>query len=297
MAGRKVCFGLVCVTASEECRYRTITRTRLLSLPAGGRKQTLQELYWANLGRLSWTIGFCQRRGIRLYRVTSDLFPFSDEPIGRELLLGMRANLSAVGRRLERLGMRMVIHPDQFVVLNSESAAVVENSVEILMAQAMWFDLLGLPRSPWSAMNIHGGKSDRAEQLVAKIKALPEAIQSRLTLENDEHAYGAQQILEICRAAGVPMVFDNLHHAVKEKLSSYDDPSFEHYTREARKTWRPANWQLVHLSNGRERFDDPRHSEIIEQVPPAYGRVQWIEVEAKGKERAIERLAAGGRGR
>jgi hypothetical protein len=33
-------------------------------------------------------------------------------------------------------------------------------------------------------------------------------VRSRLTLENDGHAYGAAEVLAVCRAAGVPMVFD-----------------------------------------------------------------------------------------
>jgi UV DNA damage endonuclease len=292
--------GLVCLSFTEECRYRTITRSRYLGLPAGERKGVLRELYWDNLRRLHWTLGFCARRGIRLYRVTSGLFPMSDEPLGDEVLGEMAASLSAIGRRAERLGIRVLNHPDQFVVLNSENPKVVQTSRKILEKHGRSFDLMGLPCSPWSAMILHGGKSGRARELIAEIATLPECIRKRLCLENDEYSYSAAEILEICRAAGVPMIFDNLHHAIKEKISDYGHPSFAEFVAAARETWRPRpEWQIVHLSNGNESVLDRNHSQYITDVPPAYAGVEWIEVEARGKELAIEELRKrmGGRGR
>ena len=282
--------GLVCVTHGPRCRFRTITRTQFLKLVPAAQQDALHELYWSNLQRLNWTLSFCASRGIRLYRATSSLFPMSDEPLGREVLDSMGANLSAVGRRAQHLGIRVVMHPDQFVVLNSSSRAVARTSARILEKHAMWFDLLGLPRTPWSALIIHGGKSGRAQQLERAIAQLPEPVRSRLCLENDEYAFSAEQVLQICRRSGVPMIFDNLHHAIREQLQTYDDPSFERYTRLARETWPDPRWQIVHLSNGRGAFLDRNHADFITSMPDAFRRVQWIEVEAKAKELAIADL-------
>ena len=284
--------GLVCITRSGECRYRTITRSRFLSLGTRQRRIALTQLYWENLGRLHWAVTFCRRKGIRLYRVTSGLFPMSDEPLGEGLLRGMWANLSSVGRRVERLGVRVLGHPDQFVVLNSESAAVARTSRKIMDKHALSFDLLGLPRSPWSALILHGGKAGRGDQLVAAVRDLPDAVRSRLVLENDEYAYGAEEILDVCRRAGVPMVFDAHHHVVKEKLDSYEHPSVRRLTEAARATWPDPAWQIVHLSNGKGGFADRNHSDFITHVPTAFASAPWIEVEAGAKDHAIERLRA-----
>lgn len=282
--------GLVCLTQSERCRYRTVTRTRFLTLSPADRVKTLETLYWDNLSRFHGALSFCSQNGIRLYRVTSNLFPLSDEPEGSGVLESMPALLSSIGRRARGLGIRVVIHPDQFVVLNSESEKVVRTSVRILEKHARAFDLMGLPRTTWAAMNIHGGKAGRGDQLVETIRALPDGVRSRLTLENDERAYGAGEILAVCRRAGVPMIFDNLHHAVRDGLTTYDHPSFARFVREAATTWPDPSWQIVHLSNGLDAFADPRHSDLIADVPPAYRFVPWIEVEAKGKECAISAL-------
>jgi UV DNA damage endonuclease len=282
--------GLVCMPFGPGVRFRTITRTRYLSLAKVERERALLAVYWDNLGRLHQMLTFCSRLGIRLYRMPSSLFPMSDEPLGTGLLNGMAANLSSVGRRAERLGIRILIHPDQFCVLSSESPAVVRTGVTILTKHALSMDLMGLPRSPWASILIHGGKAGRSDQLVQQIAKLPENVRQRLCLENDEYSYSAGDILDCCRRAGVPMIFDNHHHAIKERLARYDDPDLARVVADARATWPDPAWQVVHLSNGRAGFLDREHSDLIEQVPPAYRGVHWIEVEAKGKEAAIAGL-------
>jgi UV DNA damage endonuclease len=75
-------------------------------------------------------------------------------------------------------------------------------------------------------------------------------------------------------------------------LDSYDHPSVGEMVEAARATWQQPEWQLVHISNGRESFRDRHHSDLVEAMPAAYRSVPWIEVEAKHKELAIERLRA-----
>ncbi|MBD2256565.1 UV DNA damage repair endonuclease UvsE [Pseudanabaena sp. FACHB-2040] len=282
--------GLVCITTSQAVRYKTLTRKRLLLMSPAEQTEALRSLYAENLRRLHLALTFCQEQGIRLYRLPSGLFPFADMAVGRAVLEELVEPLGQVGQRAEELGLRLVLHPEQFVVLNSDNPTVIENSILVLSALAYQFDLMGLPQSSWTVMNIHGGKGDRAERLVQNIQALPETIRSRLTLENDEHTYSAAEIFDICRAAQVAMVFDAHHHLVHEQLESYDDPSVAEMVAAAQTTWPDPTWQLVHISNGRETLRDPRHSDLIWTMPEAFRQMPWIEVEAKGKEDAIAKL-------
>ncbi|WP_193196911.1 UV DNA damage repair endonuclease UvsE [Nostoc sp. MG11] len=284
--------GLVCITFDKQVRFRTMTRTRYLKLSLSDRESALRELYSHNLQRLYDALFFCQENGIRLYRMSSGLFPLSDmeDEIGANILEEMSANLGEIGQQAQALGIRMVLHPDQYVVLSSDSAEVVQASIKILERHARTFDLLSLPRSPWSLMNIHGGKSQRTEQLVRIISELPEAIKSRLTLENDEYAYSASEILAVCQQAGIPMVFDAHHHICHENLDSYDHPSVAEMFYAARETWTNPDWQLVHISNGEVAFNDRKHSDLITAMPNVYHEAPWIEVEAKHKEEAIAHL-------
>lgn len=284
--------GLVCITTSQAVRYRALTRKRLLQLERAEQKRVLQELYRDNLARLDGALDFCAARGLRLYRMTSGLFPFADDEAGADILDGVREDVARVGRRAAAQGVRLVLHPDQFVVLSSDSPQVVANSVKILETHARVMDYLEQPRDPRALIEIHGGKSARAERLVKVVRGLPDAIRTRLAFENDEYAYSADEILEVCRAAEVPMVFDAHHHVVREKLNSYEHPSVGEALAAARETWPRPEWQLVHISNGRTSFGDRHHSDLITEMPSSYRRAPWIEVEAKLKELAIEKLAA-----
>ncbi|WP_432812840.1 UV DNA damage repair endonuclease UvsE [Pantanalinema sp. GBBB05] len=282
--------GLVCITASNQVRYRTLTRKRLLQLEPAAQSQALRELYAENLRRFELAIDFCAAQQIRLYRLTSALFPFADDPVGEAVLMEFAELLQQLGDRIQALAIRVVLHPDQFVVLNSDRPEVITNSIKILTTHARIFDLLGLPPSQWAAMNIHGGKGDRADRLISVIRDLPTSIHSRLTLENDEYTYSAEEILTVCQAAQVAMVFDAHHHVIHEHLDSYEHPSVAQMLAAARTTWTTPDWQLVHISNGCEFFTDPRHSDLITEMPSAYWNAPWIEVEAKLKEQAIAGL-------
>src|SRR5215212_1929903 len=150
--------GLVCLTVSDAVRYRALTRKRLLQFDEAERRRMLRELYADNLSRLNGALDFCAGRGLRLYRMTSALFPFADDAAGADVLEEFNDRLGETGRRAAALGIRLVLHPDQFVVLNSDSPQVITNSIKILETHARVMDLLEQPRSSWALMEIHGGK-------------------------------------------------------------------------------------------------------------------------------------------
>lgn len=288
----KTNLGLVCITNSDEVRYKTTTRKNLLSLDESAQREKLRTIYAENISRLKKAVEFCLSKNINLYRMTSALFPFSDEAMGAEILAEFTDELAEIGIDAMTRGLRLVLHPDQFVVLSSDSESVVENSIKILRMHAKTMDLLKQPRSEWAAMTIHGGKSDRSDRMVENILKLPEEIRSRIVLENDEHAYSSDEILDICRRANVPMVFDAHHHICHENLEDYNHESVEKTFYAARETWKNPELQMVHISNGREKFGDRAHSDLIFTMPDVFRFAPWIEVEAKHKELAIEKLQA-----
>jgi UV DNA damage endonuclease len=284
--------GLVCITIDKKVRFRTMTRTRYLKLDLHQRETALKELYQHNLQRLHDALSFCAENQMRLYRMSSALFPLSDmeDEIGANILEQMSAELGEIGEKAQFLNIRMVLHPDQYVVLSSDDTKIVETSIKILARHARTLDLLGLPRSHWSLMNIHGGKSQRSQQLIKVICELPANIKNRLTLENDEYAYSAEEIATVCQQTQIPMVFDAHHHICHEKLDSYNHPSVETMFYAARETWTNPDWQLVHISNGEQTFNDRKHSDLITAMPNIYHQAPWIEIEAKQKEVAISHL-------
>jgi UV DNA damage endonuclease len=281
---------LVCITHSHEVRYKRTTRKRLLSLPGDEQADLLRTLYAANATVLENAVAFCLANDVRLYRISSGVFQFSDELFGREILSEISDRLAAIGRKALDNGIRLVMHPDQFVVLSSDSDDVVANSIKILAMHGNTMDMLGQPRSEWATLTIHGGKGKRPDRLVESIFRLPEAVRTRIAFENDEHAYSSNEVLDVCRRASVPMIFDAHHHACREGLDDFNDPSVAEMFWAARETWAESAHQLVHISNGREHFNDRAHSDLITAMPDVYRNAPWIEVEAKHKELAIAGL-------
>ena len=282
--------GLVCVTVANDIKYRTITRKRLLEQSPATQQKLLDELYRSNIQAFDNAMRYCEQQGIALYRIPSSIFPFADDDLGRDLLASFADTLARSGARARERGIRLVMHPDQFVVLSSDSAGVVANSVKILQMHGDIMDLLGQPRTPWALLEIHGGKANRSDALVDNIARLPDAIRCRLGLENDEYAYSAEEIHDVCVRSGVPMVLDAHHHIVHEKLDSYDHPSVAEMLAKARATWAVPEHQLVHISNGRTSFNDRQHADMIDTMPASYVHAPWIEIEAKSKEDAIRAL-------
>ncbi|MDO4263091.1 MAG: UV DNA damage repair endonuclease UvsE [Deinococcus sp.] len=293
-------YGLVCLTAGPEVRFRTITRTRYLALTDAEKREKLRDIYGSNIHRLGVAAEFCAERGIRLYRLSSSLFPMLDlrhegteDQISGEVFAELAVQLRAAGAAFTAAGIRTLMHPEQFIVLNSERPEVRESSLHALSVHARVMDALGLERSPWNLLLLHGGKGGRGAELAALIPDLPDAIRLRLGLENDERAFGAADLLPVCEATGTPFVFDAHHQVVHERLPDYEHPSLREWVLRARDTWQPPRWQLVHLSNGIDGPHDRRHSWLIADVPSSYADVPWIEVEAKGKEEAVAALMNG----
>ncbi|WP_420594782.1 UV DNA damage repair endonuclease UvsE [Deinococcus sp.] len=293
-------YGLVCMTLGPELRFRTITLKRYRSLDISERYAALLDLYASNTAKLTEAAAYCTARGIRLFRMSAALYPMLDlldDPTGTAVLDELAPALLAAGQAFKAAGIRVLIHPDQYIVLNSDRPEVRASSLHQFLTHADVLDRLGFERSPYHCMILHGGKGGRGDVLAAVIRDLPDTARLRLALENDEHIYSPAELLPVCQATNTPLVFDAHHHVVHDKLLDQEDPSVREWVLRARQTWTPPSLQVVHLSNGIEGPQDRRHSHLIADLPSAYFDVPWIEVEAKGKEEAVLALMDGVVGR
>ncbi len=148
-----------------------------------------------------------------------------DDPTGQAVLDELAPELLTVGRAFGEASIRVLIHPDQYIVLNSERSEVRRSSLHQFVTHAEVLDRLGFERSAYHCMILHGGKGGRADVLAEVIRDLPDAARLRLALENDERAYSPAELLPVCQATGTPLVFDAHHHVVHDKLESQEDPS------------------------------------------------------------------------
>lgn len=288
--------GLCCQFAREPIKFRTTTVTAMLRLGETERLARLAELCLNNADALLSSLRYCAAHGIGAFRVNSQILPVKTHPEAGydvEALPGsadLVARFRACGEFARKHGLRLSFHPDQFVVLNSPNPKTLEHSLAELDYQAEVAEWIGA-----DTLNIHGGgaygdKPSALHILLTAIERLPERVRSRLTLENDDKIYTPSDLLPVCTATGVPLVYDVHHHRCCP-----DGSTLEAATEAARATWGQRE-PLFHISSPLEGWDGPkpeRHHDYIqpEDFPKAWlGWPLTVEVEAKAKELAVARL-------
>ena len=236
------------------------------------------------------------KNGINFFRLTSDLFPWASEYNLTELphYNLIKNILGEVGALANKYGQRITSHPGPFNVLVSPKQHVVENTIADLTLHGEVFDMLGLSRSPYNKINIHcngvyGDKIAAMDRFCKNFERLPESVQTRLTVENDDKAsmYSVSDLIYIHERIGIPIVFDYHHH----KFCT-GDLSEEEALKLAVSTWGDIK-PVVHYSESKalhERNDKLKpqaHSDYIKEIPNTYGLDLDVMVEAKAKELSI----------
>jgi len=205
-------------TKIRTCRLKNATGQRVLEITA------------ANLKALERLIDYNAGAGIRLFRISSDIVPFASHPSAaprwKEEFSG---EIERIGRKIRDAGIRVSMHPGQYTVLNSPEERVAENAALDLTYHADFLDALGAGRECriiLHAGGAYGDKRSAMERFVRRAARLPERIQGRIALENDDKSFTAADILEISAQTGFPAVFDNLHHMLNPPRERLDDAAW-----------------------------------------------------------------------
>ena len=207
--------GYPCINTTIGCRASRTFRLGSYS------EERLLTTVQGNLDCLARILEYNARHRLLFFRITSDLVPFASHPVCRcPWQRHFAAQLHDIGRYITGHGMRISMHPDQFVVLNSPNEAVVESSVRELRYHAEVLDLMGLDLSARIQLHAGGVYGDRARSMARfldRYRALDPAIRRRLVLENDDRCYYLADCLELHAAAGVPVLFDAFHHQLHHR--------------------------------------------------------------------------------
>ena len=295
--GKGIRWGLCCLFVNEPIRFGVRTAAHLKKFDRARQLALLAESVLANGRALVQAIEFCHTAGIGAFRVNSRIFPLKTHPeVGYRLVdLPGHAEIEAVyrlaGETAARLDIRLSLHPDQFTLLSSPDEGVTARSVAELVYQAGVAERIGA-----DAITLHGGGAygDRRAALArleANLERLPETVRSRLVVENDDRIYTPADLLPLCARTGLPFVYDVHHHRCHP-----DGQSIEAVTEQALATW--LREPLFHLSSPRDGWQgaNPRpHHDYIDpgDLPACWaGRQLTVEVEAKAKELALQRLIA-----
>ena len=233
--------------------------------------------------------------GIKVFRVTSCLFPWASEYNIDDLpdIEGIAAALAEVGVTAAEGGQRLSLHPGPFNILASDTERVVQNCITDLKIHQKMMDMMLQPEDRRAKINIHVGaaKGDRDKALdtwCRNFERLPEGVQKRLTVENDDKAnlYSIKHLYDgVFKRTGVAIVADQHHH----ECGPQDLPWSEALPLAA-STWGDVR-PTCHLSNSRQ-LEDPKearnaHSDWYYTPFIDCGLEVDVVLEAKMKERAL----------
>ena len=253
--------------------------------------QYASQLALQNVQGLLKILGWNLEQGIRVFRITSELFPWASEYRLEELpdFAAIRATLEAAGR----LPIRLSTHPGPFNKL-AGSGPTLQNTIRELEVHARLFDLMGLEPSHWNKINIHvggayGDKEGTLRRFAQNFKLLSSSLQKRLTIENDDKPglYTVADLHPLWEMTGIPIVFDYFHHRLHPGLQREEEAFLTAY-----ETWdvKP----VFHFSSSRRQYEDPTakreaHSDWVHEPINTYGKDVDIVLETKMKEQALLR--------
>jgi UV DNA damage endonuclease len=255
------------------------------------------ELGLKNARDLFHILKWNNENGIKLFRLSSEFFPWASEYSFEELpqFNRIKTILAGCGQYAKANGIRITSHPGPFNVLVSPRPHVVENTITDLEIHGRVFDLMGLSKTHYNKINIHcngvyGDKISAMDRFCENFKRLSPSVQSRLTVENDDKAsmYSVKDLMYIHERCGIPIVFDYHHHQF-----CTGGLSEEEALKLAITTWPKGIKPIVHYSESKALHEENNklkpqaHSDYINNVPNLYGTDVAVMVEAKAKELAI----------
>ena len=203
-----------------------------------------------SLAYLKDIFAYLRQIQVGMYRLSSNLAPYvthPDLPQFHNQIIECAQELATVGQVAQQDGLRLSFHPGAYTVLNSPDEDIALKTVVELRAQAEILDAMGL--GPEAVSNIHvgglyGDKQAALARFVNRYQHLPEAIQRRLVLENDERAFHLGDTYTIHQQTGIRLVLDQLHHLCNPAPSM----SLEQALHLALSTWPPGQTPKIHFS-------------------------------------------------
>ena len=258
----------------------------------------VSELALQNVKDLETIVKWNEEMGIKLFRMSSDIFPWVTYYDFHDLndYFMIDVYLKNIGALADKYGQRLTFHPSHFNALGSPNPVVVEKTIKELNAHSKIMDLMGLSATVYNKINIHiggayGDKKATLERWIDNYYRLDSNTQSRLTVENDDKAnmYSVKELYKgISEECGVPIVFDYYHHKFcTGGLTEQEALEL------AAKTWPKGIVPCTHYSESRrkEHLDESikaqAHSDRIVDTIQSYGLDIDVVVEAKHKELAV----------
>jgi len=243
---------------------------RLVSYSENKLVQTLK----SNLIHLNQILKYNVKNNLLFFRISSDLIPFASHPICKlNWRRIFRSEFEEIGDFIKLHNIRISMHPDQFVILNSPNTKTVENSINELKYHSSVLDAMCLDETAKIQIHVGGlyrNKQEATDRFVITFnkisKFVDSSIKKRLVIENDDRLYSLKDCLSINQETSIPIVFDSLHH----ELLNNEEP-LRIALEKAMSTWKMSSdgLPIVDYSSqnsvqGKEKIRKGKHAESID---------------------------------
>ena len=188
---------------------------RLASYSDNRLVQTIE----GNLIHLNQILKYNVKNNILFFRISSDLIPFASHPICKlNWCRNFQSEFEQIGDFIKKYNIRISMHPDQFVILNSPNGKIVENSINELKYHCRVLDAMHLDKTAKVQIHVGGVYENKQEAIDRFVRTLniskfvDGSIKKRLVIENDDRLYSLKDCLSINQETSIPIVFDIFHH-------------------------------------------------------------------------------------
>ena len=228
--------------------------------------EKLTEVTAHNLAALERMIDYNRKNDICLYRISWDLIPFGSGPVNTlDWPKIHKEAFERIGAKIRKAGIRVSLHPGQYTVLNSPTEDVVERAIEDLIYHDRILTALGTDETNKIVLHIdgiYGDKEKAMDRFADSFQHLPESVQNRLIIENDDRLYNIEDVLKLADRLQIPAVYDNLHHAINPPPSGGAD---QYWIARANKTWKESDGkQKIHYSQQAAGKRPGAHADTIQ---------------------------------
>jgi UV DNA damage endonuclease len=224
--------GYPCINTSIQRHHKSTFR--LASYSEMRLIQTVRD----NLAHLEKILKFNVENRLLFFRISSDLVPFASHPICKfNWIDNFKSEFKQLGEYIKANNIRISMHPDQFVILNSSNDKVTDNSINELKYHCNILDAMDLDQTAKVQIHVggvYGDKPRAIKQFIECYSTLSEAIKKRIAIENDDHLFNLKDCLEIHQQTGIPIIFDNFHH----ECFNYSKESIIKAIKKASLTWK-----------------------------------------------------------
>ena len=182
----------------------------------------VSELALQNVKDLETHIHWNHEFGIKLFRLSSQIFPWMEEYNWEDLKDWdeIKDRMLQIGNYAKDYNQRLTMHPGPFHCLASPSDKVVKRTVIGLNKHSEQFDMMGYEPSHYNKINIHiggayGDKEAALERFCKNFELLGDNTKKRLVVENDDSPteYSVKDLYEgVYKKIGTPVTFDYFHH-------------------------------------------------------------------------------------